>query len=280
MILFVNGFTFGCEPFRPYWSSSKEPDEFIDAAKNYFKDNHVSEGSFINGSGDWFGSMAWSRQASGRKFARTFSKRLIPLKNSGETLKIVTHSMGAAFAEGMIETLVSEGFKIEKVIHFAPAHAKDIRIHPSSKHIDRVQINATGDITIEKIVSPFTKEDGFRIPGVQKYGKVIWDPWKYHKTYMDYITKKEFPFDLDAHFDLKTYSYAFDWAQCLEEIDDIEKIGERRSEDGLRSVYVIKYDKLKGVRFQSVYLNNLYYEYLEPYQNGISDKYYGLNVNR
>lgn len=277
MILFVNGFTFGCEPFRPYWSSSKEPDEFIDAAKTFFKDNHVSEGSFINGSGDWFGSMAWSRQASGRKFARTYSKRLIPLKNSGETLKIVTHSMGAAFAEGMIETLISEGFKIEKVVHFAPAHAKDIRIHPSSKQIDRVQINATGDLTIEKIVSPFTSGDGLRIPGVQKYGKVQWDPWQYHKTYMDYITKKEFPFDLDAHFDLKTYDHAFDWVEDLEALEMQDPIASREYGKKTRNIYTFPITA-KGTRFKDLFLKGRYFQFLEPYEIGKSDKFRGPKI--
>lgn len=278
MILFVNGFTFGCEPFRPYWSSSKNPEEFIEAAKKYFGDSHVSEGSFINGSGDWFGSMAWSRQASGRKFARAYSKRLAPLQNLSETLKIVSHSMGAAFAEGMIETLVSEGFQIEKVIHFAPAHAKDIHIHPSTLHINRIQINASGDLTIEKIANPFTKEDGFRIPGVRKYGKVHWDPWKYHKTYMDYITKKEFPFDLDAHYDLKTYAYAFDWVRDLEAMELQDPIATRYYGQKTRNIYTFPVGPFAGTRFVNLYLKGRYFQFLEPYENGKTDKFKGPKI--
>lgn len=278
MILFVNGFTFGCKPHRPYWSSAKNPDEFIDAAKDYFQDTHVTEGSFINGSGDWFGSMAWSRQASGRKFARTFQKRLIPLKNSGETLKIVTHSMGAAFAEGMIEEFVSEGFQVEKVVHFAPAHAKDIRIHASCTQIERVQINATGDITIEKIVSPFTSGDGLRIPGVRKYGKVQWDPWKYHKTYMDYITKKEFPFDLDAHYDLKTYGYVFDWVKDLEALELMDPIATRNFGGKTRTIYTFPIGPFASTRFIHLYLKGRYFQFLEPYENGKTDKFKGPKI--
>lgn len=278
MIIFVNGFTFGCKPFRPYWSSSKEPDEFIHAAIKYFNDEHVFEGSFINGSGDWFGSMAWSRQASGRKFALEYAKRLDPIKKQNETLKFVTHSMGAAFAEGMIETLVSEGFIIEKVIHFAPAHAKDIRIHPSGAQIDRIQINAAGDTTIEKIVSPFTKEDGFRIPGVRKYGKVQWDPWKYHKNYMDYITKKEFPFDLDAHYDLKTYAYVFDWVKDLESLELQNPIATREYGQKKRNIYTFEIGPFAGTRFINLFLKGRYFQFLEPYENGKTDKFKGPKI--
>jgi hypothetical protein len=273
MILFINGFILGCEPLRPYWSSSrKDPDEFINAAKAFFNDNHVEAESFINGSGDWFGSKAWSRQSYGRKLG----KEILPMINAflepGETIKIVSHSMGAATAEGIIETFTSGGLKIEKVVHFAPANANKIRIAEETKTIERLQINATGDLVIERFADPFSKEDALRIPGIKRYGKVKWDPWKLHTGHMNYLKDRNLPFDLDSHFDLKTYAFVFDWASDLELLNVGKVIGQRKKKDKYFPVFEILYGS-KKTTFDRLYLNGKYLKYLEDYRDGFSTKF-------
>ncbi len=276
MILFVNGYTLGCKPFRPYWSSSKkDPDEFINAAKIYFTDEHVEDLSFINGSGDWFGSMAWSRQASGRQYAlnniEAYRKALTP----NEKVHLVTHSMGAAFSEGLIEIFVQHGIVIHKVIHFAPSDAKSIKIVASTKHVERVQVNTTGDLVLEKFANPFATEDELRIPGIPQYGKVKWDPWKYHKKHMDYLASKKIPYNLDSHFDTKTFAFVFDWVRDLESLPKPEKIAERKDGKHKRNIYIFPIDQGHGTRFDRIFKFGKYFLFLEEYVAGKYDKYKG-----
>lgn len=275
MILFVNGYILGCEPFRPYWSSSrKDPDEYIKAAKHYFGDDHVVQESFINGSGDWFGSKAWSRQSYGRKLGLEMIPSLRKILTIGETIKIVSHSMGAASAEGIIETLVEHGFRIEKIVHFAPANAKGIKIPEITKHLDRVQLNASGDLVIERFADPFSKEDDLRIPGIKCYGKVKWDPWKYHPGHMSYLKDRKLPFDLDAHFDLKTYGFVFDWLRDLESLKLAEPIGKRTGKTGQRNIYEILIG-VNNTQFERLFIHGRYLKFLEHYKIGVSDKFTG-----
>lgn len=273
MILFVNGYTLGCEPLRPYWSSSrKDPDEFIDAAKRYFRDEHVSSASFINGSGDWFGSKAWSRQSYGRKLGINIAVSIREQLVKGETIKIVSHSMGAATAEGIIETFRSLLLPIEKVIHFCPSNANRIHIHPTTSDVERIQINATGDRVIEHFADPFSDETELVIPGVSRYGKVKWDPWKLHPKHIAYLKDRNLPFDLDAHFDLKTYAFVFQWVEDLEAMCEGGLIGTRDHDGKKREVSLFRRGPNK-TEFDQIYIKRSHYSYLEPYQFDVSDKF-------
>jgi hypothetical protein len=275
MILFVNGFIMGCEPYRPYWSSSrKDPNEFIEAAKRFFRDDHVIPESFVNGSGDWFGSKAWSRQSFGRKLGLQMMDAIQRVLHSGETVKIVSHSMGAATTEGIIESLTVNGVSIEKVLHLAPANASKIRIPKATAHIDRLQINASGDLIIEGFADPFAKEDDLRIPGVKRYGKVKWDPWKLHSGHMNYLRDRKLPFDLDSHFDLKTYAYVFDWASDLASLTAGPVIGQRDQLRHKRNVYEVIRGP-HGTIFERLFLEGRYLKYLEPFKLDASDKFTG-----
>lgn len=276
MLLFINGYTLGCKPYRPYWSSStKDPDEFIHAAADYFNDSKVVPESFINGSGDWFGSMAWSRQASGRNFAKKNILKYKALLANGETIKIVSHSMGAAFTEGLVSVFTKNNIPIEKIIHFAPSDASSIKIDPKTKKIERIQINTSGDIIIEKIVNRFTKEDDFRIPGINKFGKVHWDPWKYHAKHMSYLKEKKLPLNWDSHFDTKTYAFAFDWVRDLETTEFPKEIGTIKEKNETRHLYAVEYKHPHGTRFQRIYLNHKYLIFIEPLEQDNTDKFKG-----
>lgn len=218
MIIFVNGYTLGCQPFRPYWSSSNSPNEFIEAAQNYFNDFHLEPESFVNGSGKWFGSLAKCRFKAGKKYAIANIAKYQSLLTISEKIHFVSHSMGAAFAEGMIAAFSENNFPIGKIVHFSPAHARKITISENTLSFIRLQINTTDDSIIERFADPFTSDEKKYIKGVTFFGKVNWDPWKYHPEHMEYVTKIGKKHQQHPHFDTKTFAFVFDWLTDLEEL--------------------------------------------------------------
>jgi len=271
MIIFVNGYTLGCEPFRPYWSSNKKyPNDFIDAAKDYFQDHHIIDESFVNGTGKWFGSRAQTRQKAGKEFAKGFWERIRNRLREGETLKFVCHSMGSAYAEGMMEYLVEHNVSIEKVIHLGVADAKNIVIPQSTRGIYRLQINTTNDIIIDRIANWYYREEKKIIPHINRFGKVNWDPWHYHKEHMEYIKTKDLKFALDSHFDTKTFGFTFDWVKILENLELNQSIGQRTIKRKDLPVYEIPRQEFQ---FESLMIDNKYLRFLEHYKKGESDKF-------
>ncbi len=193
LIIFVNGFTGGkvatgkeaSKPGADYWTP-----EFKSAAQEYFggDDKHV----FLDGSHGEYGlSQAWERQAIGKAAGLATAETIKEyLKTAGdkETIKILTHSMGAAYAEGLIEGLIEAGVdpkRIEKVVHLSAADASDISICDKGKDIKRVQLGVDQDYTLyaispkdcslgEKLAKadPFSEGDERMIPGVDVYGEI------------------------------------------------------------------------------------------------------------
>src|SRR5574343_538166 len=216
MIIFVNGYTLGCQPFRPYWSSSKNPNEFFEAASAYFNDYSIKNESFVNGSGKWFGSLASFRYSAGKKHAQERINTYKSLLQANEKINLLSHSMGAAFAEGMIEVFCENKLPIGKIVHFAPAHARKIKVFPASQQLYRVQINASNDTILERFADPFVRGEKWMIPGIQLYGKVHWNPWVYHPKHMAYVHKMKRKHQQHPHFDLKTYAFVFNWLRDLE----------------------------------------------------------------
>lgn len=271
MIIFVNGYTLGCEPYRPYWSSNKKyPDDYINAAIKYFKDDHVINESFVNGTGKWFASRAQTRRKAGRKFAPFFLESINDKLKAGETLKFVCHSMGSAYAEGMIDYLVKQKVPIEKIVHLGVADAKNIKIPVETRLIKRLQINTTNDIIIDKIANWFYRDEKKIIPHITRFGKVNWDPWHYHKEHMEYIKRKDLKFALDSHFDTKTFGFTFGWVKILEELKLKEEIGNRSSGNKKNPVYEIPRQEFQ---FESLMIDHKYMTFLEHYKKDNSDKF-------
>lgn len=238
MIIFVNGYTLGCQPFRAYWSSSKNSNEFIEAACAYFTDSAINEESFVNGSGKWFGSRASLRYKAGKKYALeklNFYKQTI---QPNEKIHIISHSMGAAFAEGMIEIFCQHQLPIGKIVHFAPAHARKIKIDPKTNNLLRIQLNATEDTIIERFSDPLIRGKKLRIPGINLYGKVHWNPWIYHPKHMAYVQKKKRKHQQHPHFDLKTYAFVFDWLLDLEKLSHSNKPNQSSTKTKFEAVYI------------------------------------------
>ena len=125
-------------PLEGYWG-----DGFTDAAKRYFR-NHFTNISgksirslasiFVDGSGDW-NSSGHSRFENGQIYGREMLMQ--ELEGLGVTddkggqkksVFIVSHSMGGAYAEGIVDWMSSVGLKPEMVLHFSPADNNDFRV--------------------------------------------------------------------------------------------------------------------------------------------------------
>jgi len=131
---------------------------------------------------------------------------------NGEDIKeinFVTHSMGTAVSEGIIEVFMQDPVlaplvKNGQIVHFSPADADGIVISDNSKELDRIQINYTGDKTLTKLADNYAPDEygGYIIDGVKKVGIVNADINVLHPN----ITDKE---DYDFHDDTKTYKEAW-----------------------------------------------------------------------
>jgi RHS repeat-associated protein len=212
-------------PKKPYWQGngySGPPDQFIKAAHEYFKDGM---GRFVNGTGSWFGSTAQGRQRMGRKQGKMMAQEIIAdiLKlNSDENpnnnvteLNFVTHSMGAAFGEGMIEEFMKHPILrklLEKgqIVHYSACDGDEIKISANSKHLNRSQLNYFNDKTLAK-ADPGSKDyGGYRIPGVEKFGCVYSAVSVLHPCKTGNLSNHDF------HFDSKTYAYTWSFLKALD----------------------------------------------------------------
>lgn len=174
-IIFINGYyntgdgtmpksiaedQIGTESHEAYWGG-----KFIDKAKSYLKDATIQ---FHDGSGTW-NSSGTERYDAGYEYAKAKFGELTAnvLDADGvqtETLKFVTHSMGAAYAEGMIKYLEEKGVQVEKVIHFSPADPSDFKASTNPKTIQLDYIN--DPVLVYKNFDDVLKSGNNRIGGV------------------------------------------------------------------------------------------------------------------
>lgn len=208
-IIFVNGYTHACKPLEPYWTEKGM--QFIENAKTFFDcfDNNY----FINGEGPWY-SGAKYRFKKGKIAGENFIENY-DLSNKKEiTFYFVTHSMGAAFAEGMVETFFEHQVKVEKIVHFSPADASGICIPLSTKNVLRIQLNLDGDKTLSKIILPFYGLVKYKIPLINIFGYASTNIEELHPTVSKQDKKK-----WDFHYDTKTFAYVWDYIKKLEKIN-------------------------------------------------------------
>ncbi len=128
----------GDVPLRGYWE-----EEFIEKAKDHFRTRFKGlDGTaiasvapiFIDGSGDW-DSSGKSRFKNGLMYGRDILmhelKALGVTDNEGHQRKsifVVSHSMGAAYSEGIIKHLCSSGMTVSSVLHFSAADNTDFTV--------------------------------------------------------------------------------------------------------------------------------------------------------
>ena len=149
--------TIGTQNKRAYWNNA-----FLNAAKEYFQrkykdwtsksiENSAITPIFIDGSNVWNSSGKTRFNTGWDEAELLFNTELVDEKVvnvSGNQMKkifIVSHSMGAAHAEGMIAAWSWHGLKIERVLHFSAADNRDFQVKlPNCTY----QINLMPDLVL------------------------------------------------------------------------------------------------------------------------------------
>ena len=118
-IVFVNGLLAlgSTQGGAIYWNGEQSP--FVTKAKTILADNNLV---FLDVKHKWYSS-AKRRYKTGYQFAKDNIDYLTSNLEEGESFKFVTHSMGAAYAEGMAKYLLEEGYSVEMLFHFSPYQA-------------------------------------------------------------------------------------------------------------------------------------------------------------
>ena len=194
---------------------------FEEAAKDFFNDE---ETTFVNGSGDRPGSTADERKQAGREYAEMVVeqyRQALESMGPDEKIEIITHSMGAAFAEGMIEYFEENAKdlsnRITTVVHLSPADAADIDEAANTEHIFRAEFMLSDDKTLFW-ADFWTAEKNRIIPKVDVFGLMIWDAWKHHPKAAKWNTSQgnDPDFRLNSHADTKTDPRVFtEWLPQL-----------------------------------------------------------------
>lgn len=168
-IIFVNGFYHtggsgdspvpdryvGTTGGRGYWGAS-----FISGAKTFFNDKKTG---FVDGRGSW-SSTGEERYNAGYAYAKANLSTITDGMVDGETVKIVSHSMGAAYAEGMIQYLQEQNIAVEQVVHLSAADPSGF----SANSLNTLQLNLENDIVLG--YKNFGENN--MIKGVTRYGEV------------------------------------------------------------------------------------------------------------
>lgn len=176
---------------RAYWGNGA----YEKAAQKFFNDyNSLSTMNFVDGRGNW-NSTGQERYNDGYEYAKANFSKLTAGMTKDETIKIVSHSMGAAYSEGMIKYFEENGtYKVEKVLHLSAADAREFKM---SSNPTTIQLNYKHDavLTYKNMNETSDFNDKTDISGVADIGE----------------------YD-DSHALTKTGPEVFDYAADLESI--------------------------------------------------------------
>ncbi len=196
LIIFVNGYwntraeIAGGDYHEDYWGSP-----FLHEAKTYFHSSQTP-GFYVNGAEGYFSS-GKKRYAKGKELAENrynnpqskFHGAVFKYKRK---IMVVTHSMGAAYAEGIISFLKSKDYIISKVVHFSPADNSDFEItYPN--------ITCQIDILPDPVLAYKNLNDGNLIKGI-KHAILV-------RNTEDIIY---------GHYYTKARNYVWDWVKALD----------------------------------------------------------------
>ena len=134
-VLFVNGYYnsgalsiyAGSNCCENYWSKS-----FINAGMSYFGESGGTP-FFIDGRGKW-NSSGSDRFNEGVLYAKNHYSEIISGLEKDEPINVVSHSMGSAYAEGIISFLISRDIKIGEVVHLSSADPSCFNAHSSNTY--------------------------------------------------------------------------------------------------------------------------------------------------
>lgn len=166
-ILFVNGYYNTGDGTMPQWMADQAGKvgkqgywgtDLISGAQTFFGDKKTG---FVDGRGAW-NSTGEERFNAGYEYAKANLQTITAGMVEGETVKIVSHSMGGAYSEGMIKYLQEQKITVEQVVHLSPADPSGF----TASSAPTLQFNLENDGVL------FYKNFGenYMIPGVDRYG--------------------------------------------------------------------------------------------------------------
>jgi hypothetical protein len=152
-------------------------------------------------------------QLQGKKTALELLQKIKDGEQIDE-INFVTHSMGAAFAEGMIEEMMKYPqlaglMKKGEIIHFSACDGDGIYIPEETKGLKRTQVNYTHDTTLGYADNGATETGGYQIKHVSRFAVIQSDIKKMHPQY-----KSKEPFDF--HFDSKSNARTWDYLKAFD----------------------------------------------------------------
>ena len=168
-ILFVNGYYNTGDGTMPQWMANQAGkvggqgywgSGFIKGAKTFFNDNSAG---FVDGRGAW-NSTGEERFNAGYEYAKANLTTITAGMVKGESVKVVSHSMGAAYAEGMIKYLQEQKVAVEKVVHLSAADPSGF----SASSAPTLQLNIENDFVLG--YKNFGENN--MINGVSRFGEV------------------------------------------------------------------------------------------------------------
>ncbi len=247
----------GTEWGEQYWGIGLKS-----SAKKYFKS---AKEYFINGAGTKFSS-GGDRYKQGKEFAENRlknkeSKFFQEIFKDERRIMVVSHSMGGAFAEGVLSVLKNQKLNVEKVVHLSPADT-------SGFSVTLPQVTYQIDIDWDPVLMYKNANDSSIINGV-KFTGIAKNP-----------KKDEF-----GHMYTKDEAFVWKWFEDLELIEFQFVNQENKTYTtpgsgmgyGGTSIQVVRKNfnalNVKGtIPFSRVYKNSIFYFYDEK-----TKKYYTEN---
>ena len=229
LIIFVNGF-WGKQKMSPakcarecYWQydsiafkpretwnyNQRECEVFFQDAYAFFNTQNVF---FIDGGNFSPAASAAKRERRGRQFAENQLDSVVAKfrLDDSSSVHFVTHSMGGAYAEGMIQHFLRKKIHVGKVLHLSISEAEDIETFRTEYGpSQRIQMISQNDATIENVN---------RIHGYKKenVGKVIHGCDLFACFYESEITR---PQAGDIGHALHLRSFTFEIIKDLQNLD-------------------------------------------------------------
>ncbi len=243
----------GTEWGEQYWGQTLKS-----SAKRYFRS---TKEYFINGAGTKLSS-GQTRYTDGKEFAESRygniqSKFYQEVFKNVRRIMIVSHSMGAAFSEGVLSILKQHNVQVEKILHLSPADTSDF-------NVNFPEITYQIDIDWDPVLMYKNANDTAFIKGI-KYAGLVKNP----------------RVDEFGHMYTKEEAFVWKWFEDLELVifnyGRSEKKYNRHPSDGLgpstNSVYKVNIYTSSGeihqTQFRKVLKNNSIYHYhgLNEYEN-------------
>lgn len=143
---------------EPYWNGINSG--FVKGAKHFFNDNNTLflevDHKILSSANDRF--------QAGFNYAKENIETIKNNMSPDETIKIVSHSMGGAYAEGMSECFLENEMSVSTVVHINAYQAGDISISNNlEEKITTIDYQNTDDIVINHPFSNSGKIKGASI---------------------------------------------------------------------------------------------------------------------